>query len=189
MWRLYNDLRHDVVYLDIESYGLGRASRIFMIGLFDGYDTKILFEPINYTLLQEYLNHKSLVVTYNGSSHDIPILEHKGIRFNMPHIDLKIILSLLGYSGGLKYIEREFSIKRNPLQSEFRGGDILRLWKIYKATGDEYYLNLLIEYNEDDVFYLKKLMEFSYKELSMRFQKQKIIYMPDKNSEFYGTKA
>ena len=166
MWRLYNEFKENVLFLDIETNGLGKNAKIFMIGLYDGYDTKVMFEPFDIIALQNYINTRSLIVTYNGSSHDIPLLIANGININIPHIDLKIILQSMGFKGGLKKIEKVFGIKRNPIQDKFKSGDIYRLWRMYKASGDEYYLNILLEYNEDDIFYLKKLMDYTYSYLT-----------------------
>jgi len=39
---------------------------------------------------------------------------------------------------------------------------------MWRATGDEYYLNLLIEYNEDDTIHLKKIAEYAVAKLSAK---------------------
>ena len=67
--------------------------------------------------------------------------------------------SRIGLKGGLKEIERKLSISRGDLVSRLCGGDAITLWKMYKATGDEHYLNLLVEYNEEDIINLKKIAE------------------------------
>ncbi len=52
--------------------------------------------------------------------------------------------------------------RENEIVRRIKGGDALLLWKMFKACGDEDYLNLLIEYNEKDVMNLKPLMEYVY---------------------------
>ena len=44
-------------------------------------------------------------------------------------------------------------------------GDALTLWKMYRSTNDEYYLNLLIEYNDDDIINLKKVADYCVEKL------------------------
>jgi uncharacterized protein YprB with RNaseH-like and TPR domain len=63
----------------------------------------------------------------------------------------------VGLNGGLKEVENKLGIRRNKIVEGLYGGDALALWRIYKNTGDEYYLNLLIEYNEEDIINLKRI--------------------------------
>jgi len=130
-----------------------------MIGLFDGINTKTMIRGINLDinyLKKELLNYK-LIVTFNGSSFDIPFLKKRypGLIPEIPHFDLKTLCLRRGFKGGLKQIEKEFGIKRSKIIEDFYSGDPLTLWKMYRATGDKYYLNLLVEYNEEDIINLK----------------------------------
>jgi len=158
MWRLYNDFKRDAVFLDIEVTGVNKHDDITMIGLYDGIDTKIMFSHnFNEQELKQELSKYSIIVTYNGATHDIPYLKkrYKNLIPNIPIIDIKTTAQRLGFTGGLKQIEKEFKIKRNKIIDNFHSGDPKRLYRMYKATGDEYYLNLLIEYNEGDIINLK----------------------------------
>jgi uncharacterized protein YprB with RNaseH-like and TPR domain len=158
-WRLYAFFKENAVFLDIEASGVGKHDDITMIGLYDGINTKIMIRGINLDinyLKKELLNY-NLIVTFNGSSFDIPFLKKRypGLIPEIPHFDLKTLCLRNGFKGGLKEIEKKFGIKRSKIIQEFYGGDPLTLWKMYRATGDEYYLNLLVEYNEEDVINLK----------------------------------
>jgi len=162
MWRLYNTFKHNAVFLDIEITGVNKHDDITMIGLYDGVDTKIMFaHNFNEQELKQELSKYSIIVTYNGATHDIPYLKkrYKDLIPNIPIIDIKTSAQRLGYKGGLKKIEKEFKIKRSKIIDNFHGGDPKRLYRMYKATGDDYYLNLLIEYNEDDIVNLKIITE------------------------------
>ena len=111
--------------------------------------------------------HK-MVVSFNGSVFDIPKI-NKYFEFGLKpkayfpdilHFDLRFACRKLGISGGLKQAEKFFGIKRqNKIVEGIGGGDPFELWKIYCATGDEHYLNLLLEYNEEDVVNLKFLAD------------------------------
>ena len=40
---------------------------------------------------------------------------------------------------------------------------------MYRATGNDYYLNLLIEYNEEDIINLKTIADYCVKKLKESF--------------------
>jgi uncharacterized protein len=169
IWRLYDEFKDNAVYLDIEASGSGLNSFITVIGLFDGISTKTMIRNYNMdppALRKELLNYK-MIVTFNGSSYDLPLLEKKypGLLPDIPHLDLRHICSRIGLRGGLKEIESELGISRpNPIIQRLYDGDPMKLWRTYMATGEEYYLDLLVEYNEEDVISLKKIAEYAVSE-------------------------
>ena len=163
-WRLYDFFREDAVFLDIETTGLSKNyDDITVFGLYDGLNTKTMIQGINlnYNELKKELQKYKLIVTFNGASFDIPFIEkrYSGLLPKVPNFDVRSLASQLGLVGGLKKIERDLNIKRKEIVEEFNGGDALTLWKMYRATGDEYYLNLLVEYNEFDIVNLKTVAE------------------------------
>ncbi len=169
-WRLYDFFREEAVFLDIETahyYG-----GITLIGLFDGYDTKMMVKGINLDkqALKRELERYKIIVTFNGSSFDLPVIERyfQGIVPEIPHIDLMHVCSRIGLKGGLKSIEKELGIKRLPELKHVTGEDAAELWRAFRATGDEYYLDLLIKYNEEDIVNLKPIAEHAVMELWKR---------------------
>lgn len=170
MWRLYDFFREDAVFLDIETTGLNRSDDdITVFGIYDGINTKTMIKGINldYGALKDELQKYKLIVTFNGSSFDLPFIEkmHNGLIPKIPHFDVRSLTSKLGLKGGLKNIEKILGIKRNPAVEKFYGGDALTLWKMYRATGDDYYLKLLVEYNEYDTINLKIVAENCIKKM------------------------
>lgn len=168
MWRLYDFFREDAVFLDIEATGIYREDDFFIIGLYDGINTKIILKNnFDYNKLKDELMKYKLIVSFNGASFDMPFLNKRyhGLLPKIPHFDVKSITGRIGLNGGLKEIEKAIGIKRNPIVEKFTGGDVSMLWRMYRVTGDEYYLNLLIEYNEDDIINLKRLADFSTNKL------------------------
>src|SRR3989338_6050674 len=173
MWRLYNFFREDAVFLDIETTGLSKNNDdITVFGLYDGINTKIMIKGINldYNALKKELQKYKLIVTFNGASFDLPFIEKRypNLLPKVPNFDVRSITDRLGLTGGLKNIEKTLGIKRNPIIEKFYGGDALTLWRMYRATGDDYYLNLLVEYNEYDIMNLKIVAEHCVKKMKER---------------------
>ncbi len=183
-WRLFDYFRDEAVYLDIEATGFGNEGYITVVGLFDGNDTKTMVKDINLDIkrLAEMLLKYKLIITFNGSSFDLPMLAKKypvlqNVFAQIPHIDLRHLCAEVGLVGGLKKIERELNIKRENFWVErIHGGDAAQLWRMWQGSKDEYYLQLLIEYNEEDIVNLKRIMEHCYKEMKSKIMNQpKII--------------
>ncbi|MEK6869235.1 MAG: ribonuclease H-like domain-containing protein, partial [Nanoarchaeota archaeon] len=144
-YRLYDFFRDECVFLDIETTGLdSHNDDITVIGLFDGIDAKTMIKGINfnYEKLKNELKNYKLIVTFNGSSFDVPFINKKypDLLPNVPNFDVKSVTDRLNLKGGLKEIERKLGIKRNEIIENFYGGDALTLWKMHRATGDDYYL-------------------------------------------------
>ncbi len=173
-YRLYDFFKEDCVFLDIETTGLDfKNNDITLIGLFDGINTKTMIRGINfdYKNLKNELQKYKLMATFNGSSFDVPFINKKypDLLPDVPNLDVKSVAGRLGLKGGLKEIEKTLGIKRGKIVEKFYGGDALALWKMYRAAGDDYYLKLLIEYNEEDIINLKKIADYCIGELRKKF--------------------
>ena len=160
-WRLYNTFKSEALYLDIE---IDQRGSIILVGLYDGFDTKILVKGVNLegSLLQSELDKYKMIITFNGSAFDLPKLKKRGIKLNALHMDLKHACQKLGLGGGLKEVELQLNLNR---PQHLRGNPI-DLWKAFHASGDREYLDLLIRYNEEDIVNLKPLAERCYRELA-----------------------
>ena len=164
-WRLYNQFKNEAVYLDIETDGY---RNITVIGLFDGIETKFLVNGSNLTKenLANTLNQYKLIVTFNGASFDIPFIErYFQVNLNHIHIDLRHVCSKLGLKGGLKEIEKQLNIQRPKELECLRGHNAVELWKMWKVTGEERYIKLLLQYNDEDCYNLKRIAEYSIPKL------------------------
>jgi len=174
-YRLYDFFKEETVFLDIETTGLSpKYNNITMIGLFDGIETKTMIQGINLDIpaLKKELEKYKLIVTFNGASFDIPFIEKQfpNLLPNIPNLDLRTIANKIGLTGGLKKIEKQLGIQRRKLVEDFSGGDALTLWKMYRATGNDFYLNLLVEYNEEDIINLKKIAEHCIEKIKMNLK-------------------
>jgi len=169
-WRLYNYFKEDAVFLDIETssyYG-----NVTVVGLYDGVETKTMVRGINLdkSVLKKELQKYKLIVTFNGLSFDVPVLKRYfgEIIPNIPHVDLRHVCAKIGLKGGLKVIEGIMGIKRPDQLKNYHGDDAVMLWDMYRSTGKKKYLNLLVQYNEEDIVNLKPIAEHSVKELWKR---------------------
>jgi len=175
-WRLFNHFCDDAIYLDIETTGY--YGDITVCGLYDGNDTKMLIKGQNLTKssIKEAFHGKKLLVTFNGQSFDIPVINRyfKGVIPNIPHLDLRFPLAKLGYTGGLKNIEKNLKIKRNNDVDGFSGSDAVELWFDYIENNNKRSLKLLLQYNEEDIVNLKPLAQFVAENFKKKLLKQHV---------------
>ncbi len=170
MWRLFGAFKSKAVYLDIEtSGGYEGMDDITVIGLYDGHEVYTFVNGINLEDFEISIAQYDLAVTFSGSSFDLPFIRRRFSNITLPagHIDLRFLLKRLGYSGGLKKIEKELGICRNPEIDGMNGFHAVSLWQAYQ-WGDAKALETLIQYNRADVVNLESLMEQAYEEMKRR---------------------
>jgi len=162
-WRLYGDFQGATAYLDIETGPLGHGRQgITVIGLFDGREFRSFVRGDNLHTFEDYLRRYDLLVTFNGKSFDLPMIERDlGIPIYQAQIDLRMFLHQLGYHGGLKRIERQWGIYREDEIAGLTGFDAVLLWARYRH-GDSAALQRLIAYNRADVVNLEVLLKRGY---------------------------
>jgi len=171
-WRLYDEFKEEALYIDIETTGY--YGDMTVLGMYNGSDTMIMVKGKNMdkTLFEETLARHKIILTFNGSSFDLPIIQkYFKTKITLPHIDLRHVCAKIGLHGGLKAIEKQLGINRDAAVEGVTGFDAVTLWHQYKMTGDETYLKKLIMYNEEDIINLKPLAEYAIPRLwkSRRF--------------------
>src|SRR6185295_7559412 len=106
-----------MLYLDIETTGLSfEGDSVTCVGVSDGTSTRAFVRGRDLAAFPESLEGVELLVTYNGSSFDLPVLKHAfpAVDFGrFHHIDLRFPLRRLGVTGGLKGAERQLGIVRS----------------------------------------------------------------------------
>lgn len=162
-WRLYEWLRERALYLDIETDSFGQITVVGLYGR-DGYHALIRNESLGLIRLREELSRYDLLVTFCGSTFDLPMLRahFPDLPLDHPHIDLCGVGRQLGYRGGLKAIERRMGIERVEVLQGFTGHDAVRQWNRWRHQRDENARRLLLAYNEADCVNLQPLADAFY---------------------------
>lgn len=172
-WRMYDICRDDCLFLDIETTGY--HGDITVLGVSDGNDFKALVRDRNLDKksAKRAFEGKKMIVTFNGLSFDIPVIRKYfgNIVPELPHLDLRFPLARLGYTGGLKNIEKELGVKRQEEVEGVDGLEAVRLWKQFVRTNDQDALKLLISYNEEDVMNLRPLADFVFSSMKKDLDK------------------
>ena len=153
-------------YLDIETTGLSRrcdAITVVGINLHHGIRNKfvqLVGDDITPERILRTLKGVEAIYTYNGSRFDLPFINyHLGINLAklFRHCDLMYHCWANNLYGGLKCVEGQLGITRHL--SEITGYDAVRLWWKYTNNHDDGALNILLEYNREDVLNLKILKD------------------------------
>jgi uncharacterized protein len=162
-WRLFQDFRGGVAYLDIETTGMGTLEDyITTIALYDGKTIRWYVHGQNLEHFEDDIRDYRLIVTYNGKCFDIPFIRNTmRVPMDQVHIDLRYVLASQGYRGGLKGCERQLGIGRNELDG-VDGFFAVLLWEEYLRNRNQKALETLLAYNILDVLNLEILMVLCY---------------------------
>jgi uncharacterized protein YprB with RNaseH-like and TPR domain len=163
-WRLFRHFRGKAAYLDIETHGSDwPLLQVTVVGLYDGRNLKQFVHGYNLEEFPEAVADFDLLVTFNGTQFDLPVLRAYFPDLRLPplHLDLRFILARLGFKGGLKKIEPKFGLHRPPEVAGLDGYHAVLLWERY-LRGDLTALELLLAYNREDVANLEVLMERAF---------------------------
>lgn len=172
-WRLYPLFKDQVLYIDIET--AHRYGDITVLGAHNGkqYFPFIKGRNLNKDAVQRLFDQYKIFITFNGSSFDIPIIErYFGGVLPKGHlqIDLRHLLSKLGFFGGLKTIEIVLGINRQEELQGMVGADAVLLWQQYLLTQDEELLDRILDYNEADCKNLQPLTNYAIQRLWQRIR-------------------
>jgi len=153
-------------YLDIETTGLSSlCDDITVVGIYlvNGAGSKLVQlvgEEVTRDNLLETLGSVNTIYTYNGSRFDLPFIYASlgtDLTNKYHHHDLMYDCWEKNLHGGLKGVERQLGIPR--VLKDIGGLEAVMLWWRYRNYGDHDALNMLLEYNKEDVVNLKVLRE------------------------------
>ena len=161
LWRAYKNFRENVCFFDIETTGLKpERNKTTTVSFYRNGESKTLIRGQDLTRenLGQEIFDSSMLVSFNGKRFDQPFIEKSfDMNIETPHIDLMYMCKRLGYSGGLKKIEKDLKIQREL--EDIDGREAIRLWKKYEKKGDEEALDKLVRYNQYDAENLQDLLE------------------------------
>ena len=162
-WRLYDESKGQAACLDIETDGLGAGARVTVVGIYrDGRSTILVRgQDLTRENLAASLRGAQLLITFNGSSFDLPMLEREFpfLIPRVPHFDLRHGCARVGYHGGLKSIEKQMGMRRGQELEYVTGEQAVYLWYAWERRGNVNALNLLKRYNEEDTKNLAPIAE------------------------------
>jgi hypothetical protein len=146
-------------YLDIET---DREGNISVIGISIGSNGFMQFVGKNITShkVENCLRQARTIVTFNGDNFDLPqIKKHLNLDLAVTHdsYDLFKVKKQLNIKGGLKELEKMYGIERKT--EGVNGYKAIQLWEIYRRHRRKDALELLLEYNKEDVLNLIPLEE------------------------------
>jgi uncharacterized protein YprB with RNaseH-like and TPR domain len=145
-----------IAYIDIETSLTGEIT-VFGIYYENGKIKQLVGKEITKEKILDLLKDIKYIYTYNGSKFDLPkIRKELDLDLEMLFVchDLMYYCWNKGLYGGLKSVEKQLGI---PRKLDMNGNDAMALWEQYQLTGDKYVLELLLEYNKEDVVNLAKL--------------------------------
>jgi len=162
-----------VAYLDIETTGLcSFYDEITVIGICLSKDSgnelvQLVGGDVTRANLLRTLRCVDTIYTYNGSRFDLPFINSRlrvNLREHFHHHDLMHDCWRNNLYGGFKAVERQLGIPRRL--RGIGGAEAVILWWRYQINHDRKALDLLLEYNKEDVVNLIalrwKLERFGY---------------------------
>ena len=159
-------------YLDIETTGLcSFYDEITVIGIYlavDGTNSliQLVGNEVTRSNLVRTLRCVDTIYTYNGGRFDLPFINFRlrvNLREHFRHHDLMHDCWRNNLYGGFKAVEQQLAIPRRL--RGVGGAQAAMLWWRYQIDHDRKALDLLLEYNKEDVVNLmalrRKLERFS----------------------------
>ena len=161
-WRLFGTFAAAAVYLDIE---IDREDGVTVVGVLDEAGPRLMMagKELCHASLDQQVPPHCLLVTFNGSSFDVPVLCKAFDTWQAPtaHMDLRHLWTKLGHWGGLKALEDEVGIGRPTHIKTLDGSHASWLWQ-HARLGDRTALVKLAEYNLYDTVNLRTLAAMGF---------------------------
>ncbi|HRR32685.1 MAG TPA: ribonuclease H-like domain-containing protein [Kiritimatiellia bacterium] len=158
-WRVLARWFDRASFFDIETSGLDADSIVTLVCCYHrGQPLRFLADE-NLDDFLNLLDEIRLLVSFNGSSFDVPrVLD----RFHIPalpcaHVDLRWLCHHAGWRGGLKAIERALGLRRPPDLEGLGGAEAVGLWQAWRDRQDEQARRTLERYCTADTVMLQML--------------------------------
>ena len=160
-WRILAEYFNAATFIDIETTGISwHGGHISVITALRGDRLHAFVHGENLDDFLDLADEAPLLVSFNGTSFDIPFLER---TFHVPsicraHIDVRWIAWHRGLRGGLKAIERAMGIRRPPEIEGIDGLEAVELYYRWK-NGDSGARDTLIRYCKGDAIATRLVVE------------------------------
>ncbi len=144
-------------YLDIETSFAGDVTLFGLMRGASGPLIQLVGSAITRDGIESTLKGLDTMCTFNGESFDLPVLRRAfgiGLIERFRSLDLSLECRKVGIRGGLKRIENGMQIPRRL--RGVNGYDAMLLWERWEK-GEREALEILLEYNRDDVINLALL--------------------------------
>lgn len=155
-WRILAEYLPDVSYFDIETTGLELDSQITVIVCWHRGSLHTYIEHENLDDFLDLLDEIRLLVSFNGSTFDVPrLLDAFHIpQLPCPHLDLRWPCQHRRLAGGLKDICTRLGITRPDDLQDVDGEEAVRLWYRWHEQADPSARDQLVRYCAADVLLL-----------------------------------
>jgi uncharacterized protein YprB with RNaseH-like and TPR domain len=160
-WRILGQYFDQASFFDIETTGVAADSQITVIACHHRGQLLSFVKDENLDDFLDLLDDIQLLVSFNGSSFDVPwLLRHFHIpSIPCPHVDLRWSCYHDGLDGGLKKIENQLGIRRPPDLEGVDGAQAVRLWYMWELNGNRQARALLERYCRADVVALRRVAQ------------------------------
>ena len=158
-WRIVSEYLDDASFFDIETMGLEHNSPITVIACWHRGVVLTFVEHENLDDFLDLLDDVRLLVSFNGSSFDVPrVLDTFHIpELPCPHLDLRWPCYHKGFRGSLKSITARLGFAR-PTDLQHADGELaIHLWNRWTLDQDKAARELLLRYCASDVILLVML--------------------------------
>lgn len=171
--------KEDILVLDLETTGLGRTGTLaFMIGLGYYENNQFIVEQLflpdpeaevsSFDRLLELVKSRSLLITFNGKTFDVPVLESRLLYHQiwlnlreMEHLDLLHIARRLWRnklpSCALETIEFYVLGHIRDKELDIEGGDIPQTYYQFLLSGDPELIRRVFIHNHHDILHTAAL--------------------------------
>lgn len=156
-WRILATFFKEISYFDIETSGLSYDAYVTCVVCYHQGRLHRFVHGENLDDFLDLLEEVPLLVSFNGSSFDVPFLLRTWHipEFPCPHIDLRWQCYHNQLTGGLKQVESELGIIRPADLQGVDGADAVWLWLRWRQYKDQAARERLLRYCGADVLALQ----------------------------------